>query len=570
MSLTVYTRDQPAKTSPNYNIDPRVRALDELQRMSLDHRDKFLGPNWFPEVRDFYNLTGSGLRSPSFRPKVTVPQLQVMSISEATELSDSSPRVYIYDRMSGKVDDQRGRVFDEQWKHSSINYYLLYGILWAQISSIGWMQVGYDPTSDYGLGNVWCCHRDPETVAVDPGSMSTEDWQYVILEDRLYPDQIIDLWPESGRDIEAEPYMPGSFHSPEGFGFKLPEGPMSVTSGPVGGEVKHGDARARTRTIFLTDHTIEVTRSNAGGDAARTVESGFGKGVNSVRKMPRYPNKRMLVEARGRVVADGDNPTPRGRFPLVPIYALPPLTDFYPPPPARFTKDLQDLAGRMLTQTFENAVRINNYVWFIDENTGITTESFGGLPGEVQIINANSRPPQLIAPTPMPVHMTQLPQMLLALQKELQGYSESRQGQPGPGNISPDLFEASLYQSKTLTRCRERLLAHSVKEIAEQVFDHMATYYTGQRAFPSMDENFETIPWLPLSDSNKLGLYIDPNSLQPISKSALRTMAPALRQAGALDVLTFLKAIDFPNSEEVAEKMNQELMLSALAKARKR
>lgn len=270
------------------------------------------------------------------------------------------------------------------------------------------------------------------------------------------------------------------------------------------------------------------------------------------------------------MVADGDNPTPRAKFPLIPIYALPPLTNFYPPPPSRFTKDLQDLAGRMLTQTFENAVRINNYVWFIDESTGITAEAFGGLPGEVQIISPNSRPPTLIAPTPMPQHMTQLPQMLLALQKELQGYSDSRQGQPGPGNISPDLYEASLYQSKTLTRCRERLLAHSVKEISEQIFDHMAVYYTGGRSFPSMDENFETIPWLPLAESNKLGLYIDPTSLAPISKSALRTMAPQLRAAGALDILTYLKSIDFPDAENVAAKMDREMQLAAIAKSRKR
>lgn len=567
MAFTVNTE---RKFTPNYNLDPRVRAMDELQRMSGDSRSKFLGENWFPEVRDFYNLTGNTLRTPTFRPRVTIPQLQVMSISEATELSDASPKVFIYDRTSGKVDDNRGRVFDEQWKHSSINYYLMYALLWAQISSVGWIQVGYDPTAEYGLGSVWGCHRDPETVYVDPGAMSTEDWQYVCLEDRYYPDQLIDFWPETSIGIEAEPYMPGSYQSPEGFGFKLPEGPMSITSGPVGGEVRHGDARVRTRTLFLTDHTIEVTRDYAGGDTARIVERGIGKPVNSVRKMPRYPNKRMLVEAGGRVVADGDNPTPKGKFPLVPIYALPPLTNFYPPPPTRFTKDLQDLAGRMMTQTFENAVRINNYVWFIDESTGITTEAFGGLPGEVQIINPNSRPPTLIAPTPMPQHMTQLPQMLLGLQKELQGYSENRQGQPGAGNISPELFEASLYQSKTLTRCRERLLAHSVHEIAQQLFDHMATYYTGARSFPSMNEDFETIPWLPLAPSNKLGLYIDPTSLNPISKSAMRQLAPQLRQSGALDVTSYLRALDWPDADAVAEKIDREMQLAALAKARKR
>lgn len=567
MPLTIRT---VRRTSEDYNLDPRIKALEEMQRMSGDHRERYLGANWFAETRDFYNLTSSGARAPSFRPKVNIPQLQVLNISEATELSDSSPKIYIYDRLTGKADDGRMRAFDEQWRAAYVNYYLLHGILWSQIAGLGWMQIGYDPTACYGLGEVWVHHRDPETVYPDPGAMSDEDWQYVILEDRYYPDQLAHYWPEASQGIEAEPYMPGSYHSPEGFGFKLPEGPMSATSGPVGGEVRHGDARVRARTIFLFDHTIEAVRAEAGGDAARIVEGGFGKPVNSVKKMPRYPNGRFMVEAAGRVVADGDNPTPKGRFPLVPIYALPPLTDFYPPPPARFTRDLQDLAGRMLSQTYENAVRLNNGVWFIPEESGITAEAFGGLPGEVQIVNANSRPPQQFWPNAMPDHMVKLPMLLLSLQKELQGYSQARQGEPGAGNISPDLFEASLYQSKALTRCRERLLARSVHRIAEQMFDFMAVYYTRQRAFPTITEDFNTVPWMPLADNNKLGVYVDPISLLPLSRSAMRTMAMPLRQAGALDVKTFLEYLEVPDAATIAEKIDREMQLAALAKSRKR
>lgn len=558
------------KTQPTYDMDPRARAIDEIQRISADHRDKFLGQNWFPEVRDFYNLAGMGTRTPSFRPRVNIPQLQVLNISEATELSDSSPRIFIYDRTSGKVDDQRGRAFDEQWRRSWVNYYLLHSILWAQIASVGWMQLGYDPTANYGIGEVWAHHRDPETVYPDPGAMGDDDWQFCIWEDRFYPDQGRQYWPETAQDIEAEPYMPGSYHSPEGFGFRLPEGPMALTSGPVGGETRHGDARSRYRTIVLTDNTIEVINSQAGGDASRVVEGGFGRPRGSIKRMPRYPNKRIVVECNGRVLADGDNPTPKGRIPLVPIFALPPLTDFYPPPPSRFTKDLQDLAGRMLTQTFENAVRLNNGVWFIPESTGITAEAFGGLPGEVQVIGSDSRPPTLVMPTPMPQHMIQLPQLLLSLQKELQGYSQSREGAPSAGNISPELFEASLYQSKTLTRCRERLLARSVHRIAEQMFDLMVVNYTREQAFPTYNESFETIPWLPLESTNKLGIYLDPTSLLPISRSAMRSMAIPLRQAGALDVATFLRYLEIPDSDAIALKIDRELQLSALAKSRKR
>ena len=246
----VRTTPSAAQSKDRYHIDPRIRALDELQRMSADHRDKFLGPSWFPEARDFYNILGSGMRAPSFRPRIMIPQLQVIAISEATELSDASPKVYIYDRGTGKVDEERGRVFDEQWRRAFVNYEMMHAILWAMVSTIGWIQTGYDPTADYGLGEVWAKNRDPETVYPDPGAMSDDDWQYVAFEDRLYPQQIRALHPETGRGIEAEPYMPGSFHSPEGFGFKLPEGPMSVTSGPVGGEQHSGDARARVR-LFI-------------------------------------------------------------------------------------------------------------------------------------------------------------------------------------------------------------------------------------------------------------------------------------------------------------------------------
>ena len=40
------------------------------------------------------------------------------------------------------------------------------------------------------------------------------------------------------------------------------------------------------------------------------------------------------------------------------------------------------------------ALRMNNALWVIDENTGIDIDGFGGLPGEVVTIKPGSRPPQ--------------------------------------------------------------------------------------------------------------------------------------------------------------------------------
>ena len=111
----------------------------------------------------------------------------------------------------------------------------------------------------------------------------------------------------------------------------------------------------------------------------------------------------------------------------------------------------------MWTQLYENAVRLNNGTWFIGENTGIDPEKFGGMPGEVQTINANSiREIELKFPPAMPQHFTQLPQLLLDKQRELQGFTDARSGQPGAGNISPELFDASIMRAKGLTQLRGR------------------------------------------------------------------------------------------------------------------
>ena len=55
------------------------------------------------------------------------------------------------------------------------------------------------------------------------------------------------------------------------------------------------------------------------------------------------------------------------------------------------------------------------------------------MPGEVQIINANSRMPEQKLPESMPQQMTQLPQLMFDKQKELQGFTDARAGKPGAG-----------------------------------------------------------------------------------------------------------------------------------------
>jgi len=572
------------KSSENYDMDPRSRVIDELQRISRDARADFLGDDWAESARKFYNIEGVVGKVPSFRPQVQIPQLQVLALTEATELSDISPKVFIYDKSDGKVDQDRSRSFQEEYKSLWVNHHLMFASLWAQFAGIGFIQLGYDPFLDQGFGSNWCRHRAPDSVDMDPAAQCRGDSTYMVLEDRLYPDQIAYYWPETGSGLHAEAISPGlgARSSPATVGtlppkLRFPEGPMRQFDGPVEGESIDADGRLRVRYLYIDDRTVELVREEAGGDSARIVERAQATDSRGrLTRRLRFPNKRLIVCATGRTsrcVADGDNPTPGNCYPVIPVYGLPPLSGFYPPPPTRYSRDLQALCERTLTQVFENLVRLNNGIWFIDKNTGIDLQAFQGLPAEVVEYDGQAgKPPDFVTPGVIQESVMKLIQWMLATQKELQGFNPSREGTPGAGNLSAELYEASIFQSKALTRCRARLLAYSITEISNLLFDMMNTHYRAERAYASSQGGFSLSTWKPQYGvaNRTTKLHIDPTSLLPISQAAMRQIAPELAQLGKIDTETLLDSLGVPDAAGIAARTSREMALAALQKAKRR
>jgi hypothetical protein len=285
-----------------------------------------------------------------------------------------------------------------------------------------------------------------------------------------------------------------------------------------------------------------------------------------------YPNGRWIVDCEGTILADGPNPFPLGRFPIIPLRALPSLGWFWGIPPTRYTQTLQQVAERMYTQNFENAIRLNNGIWFIDESTGITAEDFSGLPAEICIINSNSKVPEVRWPSPMPAHMMQMPQTLLDMQRRLQGHTDARQGQTSPGNQSADLYDSTIYQSQAMTRLRSRLMAEPIQAIAEQVFMNMCTFYKDGAAFAGINSKgdldyskWEAVP----GDVNDYELILDPKSLEAVSMNALRSLVMGLLEKDKVPLDWALEQLSIPNAKEVAETMRQQLELAALGKTRR-
>jgi hypothetical protein len=320
----------------------------------------------------------------------------------------------------------------------------------------------------------------------------------------------------------------------------------------------------KRRMCFARDATMR--------DLKREEEREFVKHKMPVPdQLPKYPLGRMIIECEGTILVDGDSPIPLGDlWPAYPVWSVPPWDSVWCPAPMKYTKSLQDAAEQQMTNCYENARRVNNAMLVVHASTGVTANTIGGMPGEIVVVGANSPPGQgiqMLNTVPYGPQQMQYPQQLLALQKELRGASPARQGNLNPGNVGPDLFEAAVSQSQAGTRLTARLFSWSVQKIAELVFYNMAKAYTDERFYRDKDK---VMIWKPDTAADDYEIQVPEGAVRPMSQSALRSMVIELKKTNLIDDRHALEMLDVPEADDIADALEKQMALAALAKGIKK
>ena len=545
--------------------DRLVNQIDELYQAGMQARNRAMGQNWYDEIRQFYELKRAVEPIyPVFAPAVRIPSLQMLMLQEATDLSDISPRIYVAKNTDwSELDQDNEYALEAQWQQSRTNMAILHMILWALFTGNGFIQVGYDPFARFGMGDVYVDARPPHSVIVDPNAVNQDDWQYIILEDKLYLDEIRRNWPLTGYDVPDTGKVRPQPGEPQNT-IELPTGPMQSmgTIGPFGGGVGPSST-ARVRTLFIRDYSVkELT------PAAEERDTQIGLPIAQPRYVPAYPRGRIIIEANGEILFNDQNWPPDSRFPLVHMPGMPNLTSFWAPPPVRYTKTIQEMAEKMISQNYENMVRMNRQMVFLRADSGIDPEEFANVPAAAYQYNMTSQAPTFFGPPAFPQQYLEMPSMLLELQKDLQGFPSSRTGKAPAGNVSAPLFEAAISQAQTLTRLRAKLLEDSVERIGSLILSAMQTFYLSPRQIPGyVKGEMKPVKWTPIPFGETRMAKLDPASVKPYSQTSRKMMVPLLRQLRMIGIKRGLTMLDFPDAAEAAQEAERELEAGIMGKA---
>jgi len=569
MSYTNFRTVAPgevAKPQTGNEKDIRSRQIDELIALSEDARRDAYGPNSDTDNRNLYMLFERTRKMPTFRPRIAAPQLQILLLNEAAELTDANIRVFIH--KGDNRDKAREDAFKQHWRQNFFSLQLLMAQVYAQFSGTSFLEVGNDPLANQGRGNVWTRARLQSKVHCDPSSWWPPDWTWQVLEQELQLDEIKQHYGRVADKIRPRGAKTKELAGPPAGRLEMPPGPMSETIRGL---------QTSTEADYDTGGPLTVRRAFICDTTLRELDKQEKLLLESKKLpvpdyVPRFPLGRMVVDCEGTILSDGQSWLPLGEmWPAIPVWALPPWDNVWCPPPPKYTKSLQDAAEQQMTQSYENARRLNNGVIVIHASTGLTANSVGGLAGEILVVNANSPPGQGIDikyPNAFPPGMIELPFKYLSLQKELRGHTAARQGNLNPGNVGPDLFESAVSLSQTGTRLTGKLFAWSVQKLCELLFYTMGHSFTEQQVFFDKGKKFL---WEP--DTEHVGDYrvqLPEGAIRPMSQTALRSMVIELKKAGMMDVRHALDMLDVPESEEIAEAVENELKLAALARTQRR
>jgi hypothetical protein len=546
--------EQPRFT---YDEERDAAFIDELIQISEDRRTENFGPNYFDWAKEFY-LFRPAYWQPQleYQIKLRLADLQMLLMQEASDLTDVEPNFFI--SRAGSRDEDREKAFHLNWRAQNFQLEWMKAELWSQICHTGFVEV-VPNRPPMGPGVRLRC-RNPQSVYPDPFPDDWRDWEYICVRVPMAPDEIVRAFPSCADRLpgllaehQREMFLESRLGGVIGAGpmaIQMPPGAMqSVAIGRPPGATDY----LAVDYLFIKDESREQLTREIEGNKQRPY-------LPAPLTRPKYPTGRLIVRCDKLKLWDGPNQL--RRFPLIPVFGMPPLFGVWGTPPVQYLIQQQHLAESMMSQHAENMIRLNYGYRVYQDGAVLNPENFDKLGASIRVKTAGDvqQAFRIIPPTPFSSQQTAFPTELLAHMRELYGYTPERSGKVGAGNISPGLLDAGVSNAMAMTRLRARLLADAVEHAGRLVFETMVDWMDDSTLTGALNGDFATAPWagIPLTEINQWKIELDAASLKPMSSSALRQLVPVMANLGWLTPKYGLRWLGVPHADDIAQDLQQQ------------
>lgn len=494
------------------------------------------------------------------------------------------PAADLITRLTGdmqQVLDSNAIIRDTQTQHQMA--------LWDMFTfGAGILKTGWDPTLDFGQGDVVCRRVDPYAILPDPAASSMDDARY-ILEVRKVPlFEIKSRFGSRGNragetgasdDLDERPDITGDREllsgnlASTGVTGAFP-GVSTPGVPPRFGPVAHSPA----------DYTTEVLLKECWVRNTRRVTIPALEDGRIVEKSWEVPYWEYIAEAGGVILNDDTtNPFEHGGCP----YTRLPMVetgDFWSVPLVEHLAQAQIALNRLLAAMQLYAEMCGNPIFLEPENSGIARTKIVNRPGMRLTYNPGGGPPQWMTPPSMAREVFDLVGYWREEIDRISGISAVARGSSlrrrEPAQAVDAVQEASFVRIRAVLRNLEEAIRRTANQTAANVVQFFLEPRTiakvgpdgsdgylqlGARHFQYPDMVAGKVEMVPLH----FDVYMQAGSSLPISRQARAAEIDTLFTMGLVDPETVLTVHDVPDKARALEYAKQQQEAAAAAAAQK-
>lgn len=522
-----------------------LKHLNSLYVEGAEARSKVSG-GWEKAIKTIKGQTWPE-RRPKYKINAVMNFLSQIVERKAALLTDSRPTISVTSRK--QIDDPICEILQKTIEgildERNFEQKLTEFVMLEEYFGFALFNTCYDKSLDYGKGDIDLVVIDPRCFIFDP--FVTRSWnlqygEYCCLETIKPTDLLRDQYSSKADDIKAD-----------------------ITSE----EVRSDSLIHKVRTLFgyektATEKTSVIPRSIVRDWWIRDRKT---KKDNQLL----FPNWRHIIIAGGCPVEDGANPYLDGNHPFDGMEWGFNVDSPYGNNEVDQLESPQILFNKLLAGILENAILMGNGIWIGDQDA-LSKEDWAKLTNEPGS-HVKVRPgKQLRRDTPpsLPGYMIPLTTLLINGLEKLSGITEVTEGRR-PGQVtSGTAIESLAMMAQTTIRLKARQLEGLIQRMGQKLIPRIFAYYTTDRVFNLAGGGgkiekylFERRRIRELIQSKGMGVFQDyqfkvvPASSLAMTKWQKGLMGVQLFQSGLIDEEAALETLEFPNRDEILQRMKE-------------
>lgn len=594
--------NQSDGSSPLYNPTPDekkvIQYVEKYYSKAKKYRKQY-EQKWADYYKMYRGRQWKEIR-PAYRHSEVVNVIFQTINSQVPILTDSRPKIEYVPTVPSMYElaDILTKVAENDWVHNNWSNVITEMMYDSHFYGTGFVNVGYDPKANMGIGNATLKTWDPFYCFPDPNARDINEpkCRYFIYAEPVDIEEIKKEYSDKAKYFTADviDLAQGNKTDLENVMFKSPVESRLIVEGTSMYETAGRDQVLKL-TLYSKDGEIEENE---------TIEEDLdGNQKKEYVQTLKYPRGRRIVIASGILCEDGPFEFDDTLIPAAKInnYMLP--REFWGISEIEQLEMPQKALNRLISFANDNLTLMGNPIWLVGSEANIDTDNLFNKPGLV-VESDNIDAIRREGGVELPGYVMQMVNWYRQALDGLSGESDLSRGTEPTNDLSGEAIGTLQEAQQTRLRLKARLLDALLQQAGKLYMNRVLEFYslpriirvtgddgavsffhfhvekepnvdpkTGQpdgtfkKFAVTQDHDDNGMPGAPkrIEIMGDFDVRVSTGSALPFAKEEKQNLSMQLFKMQVIDDEELLKNVDYPNWEAVLNRMNQKKAQAAQA-----